>query len=453
MVLINQFSKNIQEHHWFDEKKTLVLAVSTGVDSMTMLDLFLNAKINGLRIIVAYVDHQLRESSVGETKFIKEYCAQKSIDLRIGVWPIQDHPHNGVEAAARQFRYDFFANIMSEFNADYLATAHHADDLAETMIMKLVRGGRLDSLVGILPERTFGKGKLIRPMLSFSKSTIRQYAVEKRLKWFEDETNATDENLRNRIRHNIMPQLKKENALTIEHMADYSQQIAKLLSVNNRYLDSLLDQAEDSKFHLSIDRVLDFDSDTRLMLIQRWLELRAPMISISSEQLQQIDQLLSNSRKSQGEVDLINQLRVVKSYQKLCILDKSQKSLPNYQKNADFMVPLNRWNEMKNGHSFGVFTQMPANIDTGTKIHELSLSSTDLPLKCRSPKPGDRFQIESGGHQKVARLLINQKVTNEERELVKLLVSNEGNVLAVLGYRVAKINGHQGTNKYYLLEK
>nr|WP_125008879.1 tRNA lysidine(34) synthetase TilS [Lentilactobacillus kosonis] len=342
---------------------------------------------------------------------------------------------------------------MDQFKADYVATAHHADDLAETMVMKLVRGGRLNSLVGIAPERQFGNGKLIRPMLSFGKFEIRQYANDNTLKWFEDETNQNDENLRNRIRHHVMPQLKEENPLAIKHMVDYSKQLIKMITVSNHYIDNLLSGMVGDKHELDITNFNDFDDSLWTLLIQRWLEQFPKSVAVSNDQLTQIVRLINNPLKAQGEVDLNSQITVAKRYGKLVILNKSKKSFSTYQKNVDFMVPLNRWNQIEGGRSFGVFTHAPDNITPGIKIHELLLTEADFPLIYRHPKPGDRFEIENGGHQKVARFLINQKITTDDRKRIQLLVSNTDNVLAVLGYRVAKSSGNQDTNKYYLIEK
>ena len=94
-------------------------------------------------------------------------------------WPRATHPQTGIEAAARRFRYQFFAEVMAARQSPILLTAHHQNDLAETMLMKLVRGGQLNQLVGIEAVRSFAGGRLVRPLLPFSKQQLRAYAVAK----------------------------------------------------------------------------------------------------------------------------------------------------------------------------------------------------------------------------------------------------------------------------------
>ena len=106
---------------------------------------------------------------------------------------------------------------MEETGIGYLLTAHHSNDQAETILMKAVRGGDLEQLVGIKSARTFGSGKLLRPLLHFSKETLKEYAERNQIKYFEDETNALDDVLRNRLRHHVIPFLEKEN----RHFSQY----------------------------------------------------------------------------------------------------------------------------------------------------------------------------------------------------------------------------------------
>lgn len=176
----------------------LLVAVSTGVDSMVLLDLLMKLppKMQP-QITVAYVDHQLREQSKVETKFIKKFCQQNNLPLEVAVWSKEQHPQNGTEEAARKFRYQFFLSVMKKRKIKVLATAHHADDLAETVIMKLVRGGELSQLVGIESRRSFeGDYQIIRPLLRYSKKQLYEYADQKELTYFEDETNYQDDALR-----------------------------------------------------------------------------------------------------------------------------------------------------------------------------------------------------------------------------------------------------------------
>ena len=205
MNLMEKFKKNIVGNHQFKSKSTVIVAVSTGVDSMVLLDLLQHISPRQKpRIVVAHVNHQPMRVN-GKRRFLSSIVMNVVL---ASIWQcgLKDHPQTGIEAA-RTFRYHF-SQIISEENADALMTAHHADDQAETVLMKLIRGGSLNQLIGIKPSQPFEKVVLIRPLLSFSKNEIKDYAVDHQLTWFEDSTNQSNDVLRNRIRHEIVPQLK-----------------------------------------------------------------------------------------------------------------------------------------------------------------------------------------------------------------------------------------------------
>lgn len=151
--------------------KKVLLAVSTGVDSMVLLSGMLKlSKVLDVEINVAYIDHQLREQSKEETKFIKEFCFARNIPLYVYRWEKEEHPVQSIEAAAREVRYNFFEKVLKENNIEYLVTAHHGDDQAETFLMKLIRGGNIQQLQAIQSVRIFREDyQIVRPMLIFNK--------------------------------------------------------------------------------------------------------------------------------------------------------------------------------------------------------------------------------------------------------------------------------------------
>ncbi len=114
---------------------------------------------------------------------------------------------------------------MEQENYDLVLTAHHGDDQLETLLMRLTRGGSFTGHSGIVRQQTFGNGILPRPLLSFSKESLYEYAEEKNLTYFEDATNISQDYFRNRIRQNIVPELKKENPQILAHAQQFHQQL------------------------------------------------------------------------------------------------------------------------------------------------------------------------------------------------------------------------------------
>lgn len=191
--------------------KKIILAISAGPDSMALLDMMRQIVDDPQsQLIICHVDHCLRNDSYLESEIITKYCQQYKLQLEETKWDTP-HPANGLEAAARDFRYDFFAKILRKYQADYLFTAHHGDDLAENILIKLLRSGNVQEMNSLRPIRNWiDNSLLVRPLLSFSKEELLVYAKKRKLAYIVDYTNQENETLRNRLRHFVMPQLKKD---------------------------------------------------------------------------------------------------------------------------------------------------------------------------------------------------------------------------------------------------
>lgn len=216
----------------------VVCAVSGGADSIAMLfALYLVKDKLKIRLSAAHFNHGLRgEESERDARFVEEFCRGYGIPCCMGGEKVVPG-EKGLEAAARDARYRFFDTLPGK-----IATAHTADDNAETVLMHLVRGTGLRGLGGIHPQR----GKLIRPMLSVTRQQVLDFLEEYHLSWVEDSSNATDQFLRNRIRHRVMPLLKQENPQLAENLSA----MALRLGEDARLLDAMSqpsDQVEELK--------------------------------------------------------------------------------------------------------------------------------------------------------------------------------------------------------------
>ncbi len=181
----------------------VVCGLSGGADSVAMtFALYLLKDKLGITLEAAHFNHHLRaEESQRDENFVKSFCDRYDIPLHLGGANVQPG-EKGLEAAAREARYAFFDTLPGK-----TATAHTCDDNAETVLMHLVRGTGLKGLGGIAPVR----GRIIRPMLTVSREDVMAFLREYHLSFVEDSSNGSDEFLRNRLRHHIMPLLKQEN--------------------------------------------------------------------------------------------------------------------------------------------------------------------------------------------------------------------------------------------------
>lgn len=217
-----------------DNKKILV-AASAGPDSMALAEM-MRQLVGSENLILGHVDHQLREDSYLESEILEEYAAKHNIRLIQIKWDHEANLQSGIEAKAREFRYGFFRRIIAQEKIDYLLTAHHGDDLLENILLKLIRSGNVSEMNNLKAVGDFAGIKIIRPLLSWSKNELLEYDRKHNLKFVEDHTNQEDDTARNRLRHHVIPLLKKENNNLIEN--------------GQRFLHSeeLLEQERDSLF-------------------------------------------------------------------------------------------------------------------------------------------------------------------------------------------------------------
>lgn len=222
--MLNKLLSLIREQEMVQPGDTLVCAVSGGADSVALLfALYLLKEKLGIRLEAAHFNHHLRgEESQRDEAFVAELCDRYDIPLHRGGGEITPGK-KGLEAAARDARYAFLRSIPGK-----IATAHTADDNAETVLMHLIRGTGLKGLGGIMPIH----GKVIRPMLKVTRQDVEAFLEEWCLNHIEDSSNETDAFLRNRIRHHIMPLLARENPKIAESLS----QMALRLRLDEEFL-------------------------------------------------------------------------------------------------------------------------------------------------------------------------------------------------------------------------
>ena len=212
--------------------KTLVVAVSGGPDSLALLDLLYQIKEQyRFRLLAAHLDHQLRLDSFKEEKVISAYCQNKSIELINEKWPKSLQPIVGVEAAARKYRYDFLVKIMRNYQGDYLLTAHHMDDLLENILLKFIRSGNPSEMNSLRAISEMQGMTLLRPLLNVTKADLLEYDKKHHIPYVIDQTNNEDDTLRNRLRHHVIPLLKKENKKIGQNALRFSKEVSLLTSI------------------------------------------------------------------------------------------------------------------------------------------------------------------------------------------------------------------------------
>lgn len=224
----NKVLKTIQKYTLIENGDILVLGVSGGPDSITMLDILNEIKnddkINlNFEIIVCHINHMIREEANEDEEYVKKYCNKKNIQFyseSIDVKKLANNNKTGVEETGRTVRYEFFNEICEKTNANKIAIAHNKNDKIETIIMNVIRGTGISGLKGIEAKR----GKYIRPLIECERFEIENYCEQNKLNPKIDKTNFDNEYTRNKIRNVVIPYIKKEfnpNIIeTIDRLSD-----------------------------------------------------------------------------------------------------------------------------------------------------------------------------------------------------------------------------------------
>ena len=247
MAYLNNLLKN---------NDTVVIGLSGGPDSMCLLNILLSLdkKIN---IICAHINHNIREESKKEMIFIKTYCKSHNLQLETTTFPKKSKNDNYNELELREKRYDFFETIIKKYRAKYLFTAHHGDDLIETILMRITRGSNLKGYNGFQIENIKKDYTIIKPLIFMTKLEIENYNKKYQIPAVIDKTNNEDKYTRNRYRHYILPFLKKENKNIHLKYLKFSNELTKYYN----YVDNITKKEIKKRYN---KQTLDIENFTAL---------------------------------------------------------------------------------------------------------------------------------------------------------------------------------------------
>ena len=200
----------IDDYFKFNRNDRIVVGCSTGPDSMALVDMLLKVRDKyNLFLVIAHVNHNVRKESFEEAEFIEKYCEDN--DLIFESMVIEQYGDDNFHNEARNIRYKFFDSLVKKYEANYLMTAHHGDDLVETILMRIVRGSSLSGYGGFKEIVDVDNYKIVRPLIHFTKEELKQYNILNNVKYYVDSSNDKDKYTRNRYRKYILPFLKSED--------------------------------------------------------------------------------------------------------------------------------------------------------------------------------------------------------------------------------------------------
>ncbi|QNQ81800.1 tRNA lysidine(34) synthetase TilS [Lactobacillus sp. PV012] len=242
--------------------KNILVAASGGPDSMALVDLI--RKLNPRKLVIAHLDHQLRADSYLESEVLTAYCQKYKLPFFETKWDKKDHPSTGIEEKARKVRYSFLKKVASQEQIDYVLTAHHGDDLFETILLKLTRSGDPREMSSLKPVRLWENFLLVRPLLTYSKEQLLEYDKKEKLEFINDQTNAEDNIIRNRLRHHVVPKLKNENKLLLKNGNRFLKEMATLMKERELLFRKIKYEIFLGTLRIKEEELAGFDESLRL---------------------------------------------------------------------------------------------------------------------------------------------------------------------------------------------
>lgn len=414
----------------------IVIGASGGPDSMCLLHILNNLNY---KVVATHINHNLREEALDEQEFLKKYCEDNNIAFEVLTIP----PYNDKnESFYRKKRYNFYKEIAKKYKANIIMTAHHGDDLIETILMRITRGSHLKGYMGFKKNYMEGEMRIIKPLVFVTKDEILKYNQENAIPFVIDKSNAKDDYTRNRYRHNILPFLKKEDSNIHKQYLKYSEELERA----SDFIDRCIENAKNDNYQ---NRKLDLSKFAKLDKFIKYKELEYIMKEVYKDDIDKIKKthivtiLNSLEEKSNFKLNMPLGIIVERTYDILEFKTHEQDSTP-------YGYTLDKQIELPNGDKISFVEETS---DTSNYTIRLNTKEIKLPLKVRTRKNGDTIEIKNlSGHKKTKSIFIDEKVPRELRDTYPIVTDATDTILWIPGLRKSKFD-NEITGKYDIILK
>lgn len=436
---MNELKNFLKNEINLNDGDTIVIGLSGGPDSMALLDI-INKNYCNIKIVCAHVHHNLRKESDDEKEFVLNYCKKHGFVFEF--MKIEKYSNNKFsEEEARKIRYDFFAEIIKKYNAKYLFTAHHGDDLIETILMRLTRGSNFKGYSGINSITNKGEYKIIRPLLFLTKDEILDYLLENNIPYVVDGSNDSLKYTRNRYRANILPVLKAENKNVHQKFYKYSNLVNDYFNFVNDYVLSIYDT-------IVIDNKINIDLINKEQDLIKKLILEKYIYSIYGDDIVCWDDQKTNiilnmfkEKKPNISVNFPNNIKGIKEYNLLYMEDSKNIN--------DYKYQLNNEVKLENG----LIKKENNCSESDNYVTYLNSKDIKLPIYVRNYRTGDKMIIKNMDiEKKVKDIFINEKVPLKMRKIWPIVVDENNTIIWLPGLKKSKFDV-QKQGKYDIILK
>jgi len=454
-MLVHSVFRTLRRYAMVRPGDHLLVALSGGPDSVALAQALFDLRPRlPLDLTLAHLNHQLRHGADEDEAFCEAFAQQLDLPFvseRVDVKLEARRARCSIEESARAVRYRFLEEQASRLGCQHIAVGHTRDDQAETFLLRLLRGAGATGLAAIPPIR----GPIIRPLLDVPRSEVLAFLSEKGLAYREDPTNADLDILRNRIRHQVLPDLARDfNGRLVETLAT----TAGLLREEDRYLDERATdwlashaQASPDKLRIPVAHLAALHPAlSRRVLRQALLRLKGDLRSVAARHLEAALQLLAPG-KSGRRLALPGGVEAVRSFAELAFCLSSPPVA-----GAGFRRPVPVPGEVEVPEASGLLRVEESNGPplpraSGDSV-VIQLGSGTGRLAIRSPRRGDRFHpLGAPGRKRLSRYLMERLVPRDERGRIPLLVAEEADsILWVVGHSVSEGTRVQSASRQVL---
>lgn len=407
--MLEKIKRFIEKNQLISSKEPIICATSGGVDSICLIHILHDL---GYPVILAHVNHHKRKESELEEQSMKNLA--KELNIPFEVYSYYDTHQDNFQAKAHEARYYFFIQIAKKYHTHLIATAHHLDDQAETVLMRLLSGSNLYGYAGISISLTIQEMQIIRPLLCVSKDELYAYAKKNDYVYFEDVSNQSDDYLRNRIRHHIIPKFKEENQDFLNKLQEFSIQTKEAFEfIRNQSIKYLELQNNNIEVKSFISLPIGLKKDIICLLLEQYNIPKNQEIILKCYEL-----IHQNQNK---RIMLKNNFYFQIEYGKAFIKEQSETE-PFYKE-----IDIQHDCVLRNRYHFYFSKNLPQN---NAKYMKLCYNNLKLPFFIRNMERGDFIEI-NGGSKKVSRIFIDQKIPKDARKEIPLIFNREGVLLWV----------------------
>ena len=408
----------------------IVVGVSAGPDSMALLYILneLRKKIK-YRIIVAHVNHNVRKESEEEACFLEKYCHDNGIEFEI--MKINKYGDDNFHNEARNIRYQFYDDLIKKYHANYLMTGHHADDLMETILMRIVRGSTLRGYSGFSSLVKKDNYSIVRPLISVTKKELEDFDKDNHIPYRVDKSNFKDKYTRNRYRKYVLPFLKSEDKNVHEKFLKFSYDLMEC----DNYLEKIVKDKINEVYcdnYIIISKFKELDTIIQKRIIDYIFNsiYEDDIVEINDRHVKLFYKAI-NSNRSSLQFNMPNGYLIIKEYDKVYLKKDIDAILP-------YDIELSDEVFLPNGLTIKRVSESKTD---GNDILRLRSSDVILPLRVRTRNNGDRMCVKNlNGSKKVKDILIDSKLPISKRDLWPIVVDSSDKVLWIPKIKKSKYN-------------